>query len=149
MDRRTVLTAATAAAPLLLLSLSHKALAQAGSVAIDTDQHQNQTLSVGSLSLQTSILAMDRAQHPRVKQFAEFERDEQLTLAQVLTDTQSPKLTALTPADEVILHSLGGLSGSQFDLTYIRDQMQIHQQLLRIQQDFLRGSRASTRMPST
>lgn len=100
------------------------------------------TLQVGSLSLQTSELALQRAANPFVRQFAGFERDEQLTIAQVLMDMPSPPPAPLDPTSQSILQSLAATYGPQFDATYVADQMQAHQQLLNIQQTFLQNQRS-------
>jgi putative membrane protein len=57
-------------------------------------QHLQQTLAAGTVSLQTSEIALQKAQNPNVKQFAQFERDEQTTIAEVLRSIQEPVATA-------------------------------------------------------
>jgi putative membrane protein len=65
--------------------------AQVGQTEIE---HVQQTLAGGTVSLQTSEIALQKAQNPRVKQFAQFERDEQTTIAEVLRSIQEPAATA-------------------------------------------------------
>jgi putative membrane protein len=57
-------------------------------------QHLQQTLAAGTVSLQTSEIALQKAQNAAVKQFAGFERDEQTTIAEVLRSMQEPVATA-------------------------------------------------------
>ncbi|MBV8097080.1 MAG: hypothetical protein JO110_28320 [Acetobacteraceae bacterium] len=96
MERRTLmLTLSGAALPLLVQAAPRFALAQPTGAAtpstpMDMAQYRLLTLTVGSLAKQTSELALERASHPQVKQFAGFENAEQTTLAQVLTDMQNP-----------------------------------------------------------
>src|SRR3712207_607416 len=65
--------------------------AQIGQTEIE---HLQQTLAGGTVALQTSEIALQKAQNPRVKQFAQFERDEQTTIAEVLRSIQEPVATA-------------------------------------------------------
>ena len=51
---------------------------------------KTETLMFGGLSKQTSQLAVERSRNPKIKEFAEFEIDEQTTMAQVLTDKANP-----------------------------------------------------------
>ena len=53
-------------------------------------EYKTQTLQVGTFSKETSQLATAQAIHPKVKQFAQFEVNEQTAMAQVLTDVNNP-----------------------------------------------------------
>jgi putative membrane protein len=68
--------------------------ASAGPMGQAEVQHLQQTLATGTVALQTSEIALQKAQNPKVKQFAQFERDEQTTLAEVLRSIQEPAATA-------------------------------------------------------
>jgi predicted outer membrane protein len=57
-------------------------------------QYLQQTLATGTVALQTSEIALQKAQNAKVKQFAGFERDEQSGLAEVLRSIQEPLATA-------------------------------------------------------
>ena len=57
-------------------------------------QYLQQTLATGTVALQTSEIALQKAQNAKVKQFAGFERDEQTTIAEVLRSVQEPMATA-------------------------------------------------------
>src|SRR3712207_5031112 len=61
-------------------------------------QHLQETLATGTVALQTSEIALQKAQNPKVKQFAQFERDEQTTIAEVLRSIQEPAATASSGA---------------------------------------------------
>ena len=53
-----------------------------------------QTMMLGSVALQTSEVALQKAQDEDVKQFAQFEADEQKTIAEVLRSMMEPAGTA-------------------------------------------------------
>lgn len=57
-------------------------------------QHIQQTLAAGTVALQTSEIALQKAQNANVKEFAQFERDERTTIAEVLRSIQDPGATA-------------------------------------------------------
>ena len=57
-------------------------------------QYLQQTLATGTVALQTSEIALQKAQNAKVKQFAGFERDEQTGIAEVLRSIQEPMATA-------------------------------------------------------
>jgi putative membrane protein len=123
--------------------MERAAFAQSTTTASDTTlstaQHKLQTLQIGFLSLQQSQLALQRAKNARIRQFAGFERNEQLTIAQVLTDTQAPEPMTLDPTSAGLLQTLSSASDPQFDMTYVTQQIQGHTQLLQVQQAFLQG----------
>jgi putative membrane protein len=72
--------------------------ASAGPMGQAEVQHLQQTLATGTVALQTSEIALQKAQNPKVKQFAQFERDEQTTVAEVLRSIQEPAATASSGA---------------------------------------------------
>ncbi|MBV8523357.1 MAG: DUF4142 domain-containing protein [Acetobacteraceae bacterium] len=150
MERRTLmLTLSGAALPLLVQAAPRFALAQPTGAAtpstpMDMAQYRLLTLTVGSLAKQTSELALERALHPQVKQFAGFENAEQTTLAQVLTDMQNPPPPPLDANGQAILRQLQATSGPGFDQAYIQAQIQAHQQLFGIQNAVLQGQTGMT-----
>jgi putative membrane protein len=117
-------------------------------------QHLQQTLATGTVALQTSEIALQKAQNPRVKQFAQFERDEQTTIAEVLRSMQEPAATASggaakpaatapeIPADKAkMMEELQkAKAGAEFDRLYIQGQVQGHQELLQIQERYLQSN---------
>jgi putative membrane protein len=100
-------------------------------------QYKTQTLQVGTFSKETSQLAEVQATHPKVKQFAQFEVNEQTAMAQVLTDVNNPPPVPLDEQHAALLQQLRSQSGKAFDIDYIQGQIVGHQQLLNIQQTFL------------
>jgi len=86
--------------------------ASAGPMGQAEAQHLQQTLATGTVALQTSEIALQKAQNPKVKQFAQFERDEQTTIAEVLRSIQEPAATASSGAASAA--ASGNASASAF-----------------------------------
>ena len=117
-------------------------------------QYIQQTLATGTVALQTSEIALQKAQNPRVKEFAGFERDEQTTIAEVLRSVQEPAATASSgtaraaatapeiPPDKAgMMQSLQqAQAGAEFDRLYIQGQLQGHQELLQIQERYIQSN---------
>jgi putative membrane protein len=113
-------------------------------------QWMQQTMMVGSVALQTSEIALQKAQDKHVKQFAQFERDEQTTIAEVLRSmmepagTASPQGAAAQPQldqkhAEMVQKLQQAKAGEAFDKEYVKGQIDGHQELLQIQERFLQG----------
>jgi putative membrane protein len=113
-----------------------------------------QTMAVGSLSLAVSRVAGQKARFPKLKEFAQFETAEQETVADVLKSLQSPGLVNgtikppseaeleehLDPTGREMLQKMRSVqAGAMFDRAYLDAQTDGHQQLLRIQDDYLRS----------
>ena len=126
-------------------------------------QYVQQALALGTVSLQQSNFALTKAQNPRVKQFAEFEVGEQNLLADIMHSFADPNATASTtrgaqaaassapelPAkDAQAMERLSKASGgAAFDKDYVTLQIQGHQELLKLQDDYLKqgsGNRETT-----
>ncbi|MDO9708703.1 DUF4142 domain-containing protein [Paracraurococcus lichenis] len=144
MDRRGILLGS---AGLGLLSLAPGlVLAQVRTVpTVSGSEYLAKTLMGGTLAKQTSALAQERAQNPKVKQFAGYEIAEQTALAQVLTDTENPPPVPLDADHAAVLKTLQAQpAGPAFDRAYILGQVQQHQALLLIQQGYLENTNRST-----
>jgi putative membrane protein len=152
MNRRNMLTviAAAAAVPALL---SSPAFAQTASAPGDAEKkHAHETKKVGSLSLATSRVAVEKASDPMVKEFAKWEVAEQETIADILKSMEMDGKAegALKPPskDEVekmldaegktSLDELNSTSGAEFDKAYVTAQLDGHKKLLTIQEDYLK-----------
>ncbi len=151
MNRRHVFVGLSGAAmlPLAIQLGSRSALAQpanphAPTTPIGADAYKRYTLAAGSLSKQTSQLAMQKAQNAKVKQFAGFEIAEQTAIAQVLTNQLKPGDAPLDDRQAAALKELQGVSGAGFDKAYIKAQIDGHSELLGIQQSFLDGKGQDT-----
>ena len=106
----------------------------------DLGQYRTSTLMLGSLALQSSQLASQRATLAKVKQFAGFEAAEQVAMAQVLTDVPAPTVASLDSTHAAQLETLSKLpTGRAFDEQYVALQLQCHHELLDAQNGFLQA----------
>jgi putative membrane protein len=102
---------------------------------------------VGAVALQTSRIAQQRVNDPRLRSFTESEVMEQETLSRILMEHGQMSGRPLPPPapDPRMAPMISDLErarpGLQFDRTYLRGQIQGHEQLLRIQDDYLRSGR--------
>ncbi|SCY27302.1 DUF4142 domain-containing protein [Microvirga guangxiensis] len=119
-------------------------------------QYVQQALALSTVSLQQSNFALSKAQDPRVKQFAEFEIGEQNTLTDVMRSFADPAATASTSAgaqasaatapelsqeDSAAMERLSKAQpGAALDREYVTMQIQGHQKLLKLQEDYLKNS---------
>lgn len=117
-------------------------------------KHAADTMTVGSLSLATSRIALEKASGPMVKQFAEFETAEQETIADILMSMKKDPSEAQgalmkpTKADvDAMLDAKGkdmvsmlqtAAAGKAFDTDYVKGQLDGHKKLLAIQEDYLK-----------
>ncbi len=108
-------------------------------------QYRSQTLRLGTFSKQASQLAMMHAVHPKVRQFSQFEVNEQTAMSQVLTDATNPPPAPLDAQHAALLQQLQGQTGKAFDTAYIQAEMTAHRELLNVQQAFLNASLAGSK----
>ena len=104
-------------------------------------RHAVDTLGIGGVSLQTSRLALSRANRPMVRQFAQFEADEATSVAQIVTEISGLTPPPPTPADRALINRLSAARGPAFDRDYIVGQIDGHQRLLRVQDRYLAEGR--------
>ena len=107
-------------------------------------------MMVGSVALQTSEIALQKAEDEEVKQFAKFEADEQKGLAEVLRSmlepagTASPQVGAGAAQPDqkhaaMIQKLQQAKAGDAFDKEYVKGQLDGHRELLQIQESFLQA----------
>ncbi len=146
--RRAALAAlapAAAATPLLLATRT--ALAQTAPArpadANTYSDYVTQTLTIGTVALQTSQLAAEKATDPMVKEFAQLEVGEQTAVATVLSSTGAtpPELPADQQAKVQQMQDMA--AGPEFDAAYVQAQIEGHQQLLQVQQTISGGMEAT------
>jgi putative membrane protein len=145
MDRRYFAAlAAMALAPAALVPAAAQMQAQptqAQGMGSQEAKHVTDTLVAGSVSLETSRVAISKASNPMVKRFAQFESAEQETIAMVLkgranlADNAKPRIEADGKAMIDKLHDIK--TGTEFDRAYVTGQIDGHQRLLQIQEDYL------------
>ena len=118
-------------------------------------QHMQQTMMLGMVALETSRIAQEKAQNADLKQFAQFEIQEQQTLSEVLRSMMDPAATAATgqspagasPATmqmnaqgQQMIDRLRQASGAEFDRQYHQIQVQGHRDLLQAQETYLQSN---------
>ncbi|WP_075293322.1 DUF4142 domain-containing protein [Pararhizobium arenae] len=154
MNRREILTAISAAAalPALLTSTSALAQSQPAAMAESEKTHAEDTKRVGSLSLASSRIAIEKASDAMVKAFAKWEVAEQETVADILKSMErggkaegalrppsDDEVQTLLDADgKAALEKLNSASGAAFDKAYIAAQVDGHKKLLTIQEEYLK-----------
>src|SRR3954462_8547344 len=126
--------------------------ANAGAPGLGQAEQQwlQQTMMVGSVALQTSEIALQKAEDEEVKQFAKFEADEQKGLAEVLRSMLEPAGTASPQSvagaaqpdqkHAVMIQKLQqAKAGDAFDKEFVKGQLDGHRELLQIQESFLQA----------
>lgn len=117
-------------------------------------KHIQDTLTVGSLALMLSRIALQKVAFSPLKQFAEFEIAEQQTVADVLKAIKTkaaPTGSVPAPSDNEVMQNLDEAgknavqklratnAGHEFDMEYIRQQIEGHQKLLAFQEAYLKA----------
>jgi putative membrane protein len=181
MDRRVVITglaAAVLAGPALAQTTAPTAqpgaagTAAGGSMTNRTAgqmsqadmQHMQQTMQLGMVALESSRIALQKAQNADLKRFAQFEVQEQTILSEILRSMMDPSATAATSgtmagqaastpsaasgaaggamqmpssATEMMQKLQSAQAGAEFDRQYLQAQMQGHRDLLQVQETYL------------
>ncbi len=107
---------------------------------LGASRYKTQTLAIGTFAKETSQLAMSKATHPKIKEFANFEVAEQTTIAQALMNMNNPPPAPLDAQQTAMLKQLQAQSGHGFEAAYVQGQLTGHRELLDIQQEFLNGT---------
>ena len=138
LDKRHLLAAlaTVAAAPVLAQSSSSSSAAPMGKAEAD---HAMRTAQAGHDSLMMANVGMEKARGAKVKEFAKFEHDEQTTIAEILK-SMNPSMAMPEPERKAaeMLTKLKSASGAEFDKMFITGQIEGHQKLLDIQEDYLK-----------
>lgn len=148
MNRRILLAAVAAAAAAPAAAQTGPASPMGGSAAPAPGaklgnlevEHGKKTTIAGAAALETSRIALQKARDPGVKQFAQFEVEEQTTLAGVL-ETVDPSYGAAKPDARAgdMLRVLAAMApGPDFDKAYVKGQIEGHRTLMQIQEDYLK-----------
>ena len=138
MDRRIMMLALAGGGAGLAVGPS---LAQSHSTMGSAEtEHAKRTASAGAATLQTSDMALGKAGNPKVKEFAQFEHDEQTTVAEIIK-SMFPSLPSPPPetnATGMISRMRAMPAGAEFDQAYVAGQIDGHEMLLKIQDDYLK-----------
>lgn len=125
--------------------------AQMGNMGAAEQKHVTDTMAAGAMSLVASRVAVKKASDEDVKEFAEFEVAEQETIADILMAMKDPSKASgkinkpsdtearqhVAKDDLAALEKMEQMDGKKFDRAYIMAQIEGHQLLLRIQEDYL------------
>ncbi|MCB5174375.1 DUF4142 domain-containing protein [Microvirga lenta] len=119
-------------------------------------EYVRQVLAASTVSLQEANFALSKAQHPRVKRFAEFEAAEQTMLTEIMHSFADPAATASTtqgaraaastapvlpPESEAAMQRMSQAQpGPAFDRAFVAMQIDGHQKLLSIQEQYLQNN---------
>ena len=114
-------------------------------------QHMQQTMQLGMVAMETSRIAMNKARNEDLKRFANFEVQEQTTLAEVLRSMMDPSATAATGqsggdmqmdagARDMLQTLESKQAGAEFDKAYLDGQLQGHRNLLQVQEQYLQSN---------
>jgi putative membrane protein len=157
LQRRKLIIAlaGTAASPAFAQSQSGRTPGSTNLSSSET-QYIQETITTGSLALLTSRIAQQKARSEKLKEFSQFEVAEQETIGDVLTSLQDPGLVSgkVNPPQEAeaeqhldrtgheLLQKIRGeQAGSSFDRQYLQAQIDGHEKLLRIQENYLGSGR--------
>jgi putative membrane protein len=125
------------AVALLAMSFAAPSVAFAATMGDAEKEHAEQTLAVGSVALETSRAAQAKVTGAWVKTFAAYEIAEQTTIAEILKSMGAvpPKMTEKQMA--MIAKAKEGKAGPDFDRSYVADQIEGHNELLKIQDTYI------------
>ena len=119
-------------------------------------EHIRQTTAIGCLTLLVSRMATEKISIPKLREFALLEAAEQATMLDVLKSLQNPNQVKgtvaplsdadlepqLVPLGLQILNKMRAMeAGADFSREFFLVQSEAHQQLLRIQEDYLKLGR--------
>jgi putative membrane protein len=154
MDRRLLMAGlgAFAAAPALAQTQMQGTSGRATSLEMGQTEAQylSDTLMKGTVSLETSRIATQKAQNPLVMRFARFEVEEQTTISEVLRSMMDPAATAgvqqgagaMQGPDAPAMQALQQApQGAAFDRQFIEAQVKGHQELLQLQERYVSEGR--------
>ena len=113
-------------------------------------QHLQQSMQIGMAALEASRIALTKARNEDLKRFANFEVQEQTTLAEVLRSMMDPAATAATGQQGDMQMDASGRdmlqtlqsqqAGAAFDKAYLDGQLQGHRNLLQVQEQYLQSN---------
>ena len=143
MDRRAMLAAAAiamAAGPVFAQSDKRTNARTSAALGEAEKTHAEKTATIGTASLAMANLALEKAHGAKVKEFAKFEKDEQITVAGILK-TMDPSLSPSNPPQDVAeaIEKLRNMRGGElFDREFVSAQIEGHEMLRSIQEAYLK-----------
>jgi putative membrane protein len=130
MDRRNALT-------VFALAMAAPSLAFAKTMGEAEKEHASQTLAVGAVALETSKIAQEKAEQAWVKKFAQYEVAEQTTIGEIVTSMGAPPAKMTDKQTGMIAKAKEAKAGAAFDRGYVLDQIEGHNELLKIQEAYI------------
>jgi predicted outer membrane protein len=115
--------------------------------AANQQQYRAKMMRVGTLSMMSSQIAVQRASNRDVRAFATFELNETTALATILREmgTAAPVMNA---QDRALLNALRNARGIAFDRAYIRAQYDAHVFARNLTTSYLASARANRNRPN-
>lgn len=98
------------------------------------DAFRSAALQDGSYAIQTSQIALSRSRNRDVRQFAQLEINEQVSVAAALGVQATPM--PLRPDQAAVVEQLQNASGRAFDALYVDGQIAGHQELLSLNSSY-------------
>ncbi len=105
------------------------------------DRHARETLMIGALSLETSRLALSRANRPLVRQFADFEAEESTTVAQIIGELTGMGPPPLSSTERRMVERLARARSPGFEREYLAGQLVAHRRAFDVQERYLSTGR--------
>ncbi len=154
MIRRTLLLAGAAGAGLasalsLPAAAQQRAMSPSGTALDSTTQ---MALGGMAFALATSQLAMQRAEIPVARTFAQLEAEEQMAFADArrMGGLPVPSPSMMDTQKQQMVQQLQSMSGAQFDRMFVQGQIMGHQELLQLHQTLAQsGATQGDRMLAT
>ncbi len=104
-------------------------------------RHVRETLQIGNVSRMQSELARQRGNERMLQEFAGFEVEETTSIATILTELSGMTPPPPPPADQRLMEQLQRARGAEFDRLYITGQLDGHERLLRVQEQYMQTGR--------
>jgi predicted outer membrane protein len=105
------------------------------------ERYIEDTLALGGIALATSRLAEERGHFRWVKRFAQYEIEEQESVAGILQSFGGRAPAEAREERRELARDLRELRGERFDEAFLDSQAGGHQRLLRIQNEFMKAGR--------
>lgn len=135
MQRRMLSTAALSAAMFPLIAAAQAPSGSGQTVISQSDSAlRMQALAASAFSLATSRLAMSRASAAQLREFAQFEAEEQEAVIEALRliGLAVPAQVPLDQQKTQMMSQLQSAQGAAFDRAYLTGQQQGHEELERL-----------------
>ena len=116
------------------------------------DRTTQMALGGMAFALATSQIALQRAESPLARTFAQLESEEQMAFADArrMAGLPVPSPSMMDAQKQQMLQQLQSLSGAQFDNMYVQGQLLGHQELLTLHQTIAQsGATQADRMIAT